>query len=327
MARLERGSQGETEAYSCVNVLDGAEYVATFARVRVLRRSRLAPAFVLPGYLDSHRHLPHGWKAEAGPALRSAREHAASDAEAEGVASALDMGVGVVEPWPSRPPWVTTAIAGLRDSGNRDPIGFGIPVTDDISDHVHRLASLGASLVKIFVTGSGRRPRRGARVRRMSQRQIAAAVTTARGYGLPVVAHCHGGPALGDCLDAGVLSVEHGLYLTRAELKACREANARLTLTPGVYIGRHGDAIKNQLRQTIADALAEGVRIQVGTDTPHETLPRQITWLVELGVPPETAIAAGTVDASTTTLRLLFSRSPVQYPDELLRPAAAGHIT
>lgn len=324
MADLDRSAPRATGSYSCIDVLSGAEYLAGFADLRVERPHDSARAFVLPGYRDSHRHLPHGWKAEAGRALQAARDSAVSAAEAEGLAAVVDMGLGVIQRWPSRPTWITTAVAGLRDAENRDPVGFGIPVVDDMVDRVHRVASLGAGVIKIFATGSGRRPRRGARQRRMAQSQIAGAVATADQYGLPVVAHCHGGPALWDCLSAGVTSIEHGLYLTRQELQACREANVSITLTPGVYISVHGDSIVDQLRQTIADTLSEEVTLKVGTDTPRESLARQIWWLIRLGVPPKVAITAGTADPKVTNLRLLFERNPADHPDELLRPMAIG---
>lgn len=323
---MNNSAATELTRHTTIGVLDGELATHTY-RGLGLSRFGDAPLYSVPGWVDAHRHFPHGWAAEPDDDLVEARAQALIRLKTEGVAAARDMGLGIVAPWPDRTASVRSAVAGVRDEDNPDPVRFGVPATErDIGARVEEVIAGGADFIKLFVTGSGRRPRAAARLRRMSTQQIKTAAAVSQAAGIPVVAHCHGGPALVDCLTAGVESIEHGLYLTRDEVNACKQANAAITLTPGVYQLRFGLAIDPHLRRLVEDVLEAGVLFRVGTDTPDESLAQQIQRLIALGVPSIDAIRAAAANTAASRFRILFRDNPALHPEELTMPVGIGEL-
>ncbi len=135
-----------------------------------------------------------------------------------------------------------------------------------------------------------------------------AAVKEAHRAGRMIVAHCHGGPAADACIQAGVDILEHGWLLSRDQLARMAERGTWLCITLGVLLhpqgdmehrlqGPEADGVKRRLeeiQQTMADALASGVRYVLGTDAVHGGLAFELQALERLGARPADLLRAAT---------------------------------
>src|SRR5487761_2145182 len=155
--------------------------------------------WILPGFVDAHRHLPHGYEPHDPRDLGAERTAALAAARLQGISNVVDMGVGVLEPWEERPTWLRTALRGIEgatDQPASSPFAAVATNVEDCVRGVEKVAEAGADHVKIFATGTGRYSKDLAVKPKMTKEQIFAAVETATSHDLAVAAHCHGGRAL-----------------------------------------------------------------------------------------------------------------------------------
>ena len=126
--------------------------------------------------------------------------------------------------------------------------------------------------------------------------------------------HCWGGPSLDWCVEEGVDTIEHGVFLTAAQAGLMAARGIPLVPTCCVYrllaeepalfgIGpdfreRARRACEGQVK-AVSHALSEGVAIGYGTDfysdpalAPHAR--DELAVLMEYGLSEEQAVAAGT---------------------------------
>ena len=115
--------------------------------------------------------------------------------------------------------------------------------------------------------------------------EIRAAIDEAHHAGLPVAVHVYGGEAADNAIEAGVDSIEHGFYLTDAQLKRMKTKDIVLVGTdfPRAHldvIGTSGGILPEPavLAPQIIDRLARahrlGVRLAFGSDTVMEVAGR-----------------------------------------------------
>jgi imidazolonepropionase-like amidohydrolase len=149
--------------------------------------------------------------------------------------------------------------------------------------------------------------------------ELAAAVATAHGFGVPVAAHCHGEQALKSVVAAGVDSVEHGSGMTPsiADQMAAQGTYLVPTLASydnistagaagGLDEGRLAQAawVRGRQRTGFDIARRAGVRIAAGSDAGFhmlahgESLIRELELYVELGMSPIEAIRSATTTAA-----------------------------
>jgi imidazolonepropionase-like amidohydrolase len=174
-------------------------------------------------------------------------------------------------------------------------------------------ARQGVDHIKIFASG-GLGPRETATQASWSADEVRAAVEAAHAAGLPIVAHCHGGPSARPLIEAGVDTIEHGSFLARSELEAMADRGTYLDMTLGILLSPR--SVANQhLRQSLGDdafgrlvdevlgtmrqAVELGVPITLGTDTMHGMLAFEAVSLAALGVPNEGVIETLTGRAAT----------------------------
>ena len=111
-----------------------------------------------------------------------------------------------------------------------------------------------------------------------SVEEIRAAVDEAHHAGIPVAVHVYGGEALDNAIEAGVDSIEHGFFLTDAQLRKMKEKGIALVGTdfPRAHldiVGTSGGIFPEPpvLAPAIIDRLARaykiGVKIAFGSDT------------------------------------------------------------
>jgi imidazolonepropionase-like amidohydrolase len=114
-----------------------------------------------------------------------------------------------------------------------------------------------------------------------SVEELRAAVEEAHAAGVPVSTHVYGGAAADNAIEAGVDSIEHGFFLTDAQLGRIRDKGIFLTSTD--YPRAHLDIIGTSggifpppevLAPAIIDRLRRahkiGVRLVFGSDTVNE---------------------------------------------------------
>ena len=69
----------------------------------------------------------------------------------------------------------------------------------------------------------------------LTKEEIQAAVDTAHSVGKRVAAQCYGGVGLRYCVEAGVDTIEHGIYMDDEDIRLMKENNTWLTLTLNAY--------------------------------------------------------------------------------------------
>lgn len=175
----------------------------------------------------------------------------------------------------------------------------------------------GADVIKVTATGGVLSATAAGTDAQFFPDELQAIVETARLLGRKVAAHAHGTNGIKAALRAGVDSIEHGSFLDDEAIALFRERRAYLvpTLSAGravtEWAGRPGflpPPVAEKARQvgpTIQGALARawkgGVLIAFGTDAgvgPHGDNPRELSLLVEAGMPPAQALVSATVNAA-----------------------------
>ncbi|HKV43381.1 MAG TPA: amidohydrolase family protein [bacterium] len=184
--------------------------------------------------------------------------------------------------------------------------GNGVDSAPEIRTHIRRQAKAGVDLIKMFATGSAATRAVNPLTPCFSRDEIVTAVEEARRLNLPLAAHCHGGAAARDLVDAGAFSIEHGAWLDDDVLAEMARRGTFLVLTSGYAhaVARHAGATETQrdrclamieaYRRTTAQARERGVRIGIGTDENHGDLAIEMQNLVEGGYTPMEAIQAAT---------------------------------
>jgi len=196
----------------------------------------------------------------------------------------------------------------------RSPRGSGGAVasvlTDDpdaISQAAQENLDAGVDFVKLFVSGGVGDPSRAPTECYFGEAHVAAAVRRAHDAGRPVAAHLLGGSGVAAAVGGGLDVIEHGWFLTEADLDLVARAGTLLTLTLGVLCGPHGHAFGEDPEQharlrrlgeraleTARRVIARRLRYVVGTDAVHGCLADELRWLVALGETPLRAIQAAT---------------------------------
>jgi imidazolonepropionase-like amidohydrolase len=162
-----------------------------------------------------------------------------------------------------------------------------------------------------------------------SVEEIRAAVDEAHHANIPVAVHVYGGEALDNAIEAGVDSIEHGFFLTDAQLKKMKEKGIALVGTdfPRAHldiVGTSGGIFPEPkvLAPAIIDRLSRaykiGVKIAFGSDTVIEMEGRTradlmldylSTWRAA-GIPPMAILKGWTSDVASV-LRVEKSRGRV----------------
>jgi imidazolonepropionase-like amidohydrolase len=201
----------------------------------------------------------------------------------------------VIPDYPGRPPYLVDGI-------------------DDMRRAVRTVLRTGADWVKLCTTGGILSAHDEAEVAQFTLEEIQVAVFEAERRGRGVMVHAFGGEGLDNAVEAGVRSVEHGVYLT--EQQAARMAAAGCWLVPtlailrdvilwaeaGVlppYATRKGLELKERIGGAVAIAREHGVPIALGTDyvsrDQHGRNLEEITLMHEAGLSVEEALLAATI--------------------------------
>ena len=206
--------------------------------------------------------------------------------------------------------------------------------------------SLGASWVKILISGGIATEGGDISEALMTPEEINAVIDAAHRFGVRVAAHSGSSAATSVAVDAGVDSIEHGYTLDRAVLRKMSEAGTWLVPTivvsqpatapffekigsPQWYLDRR-DSVGRLHWQSLRTAIEEDVNIGLGTDQlPHEpndgttATVREAEYYVEAGMTPLEALRSATIE----TARMLGAEDDIgslavgKYADIVAVPA------
>jgi len=175
----------------------------------------------------------------------------------------------------------------------------------------------GADVIKTCATGGVLSLGDDVDTPQMTQEELNALVDEAHALRKKTAAHAHGATGAKRAIRAGIDSIEHGSFLDDEALDLMKARGTYFVPTlmaaqglrthlekPGYYppaIEVKARAAAAAVNQTVKKALAKGVRIAVGTDSPvypHGHNAEEFRLLVDLGMNPLDALKAGTsVDA------------------------------
>jgi imidazolonepropionase-like amidohydrolase len=174
----------------------------------------------------------------------------------------------------------------------------------------------GADVIKFVATGGVLSEGDNPELAEYSLEEMKAIVETAHALGRKVAAHAHGALGIRYAVLAGVDSVEHGSYISDAEIQLMKDHGTYLV--PTVYLedwlmenyrtlGFTASMIEKTnlvlpiARQHLSHALQSGVKVAFGTDAavyPHGLNAHEFATMVKMGLTPLKAIQAATVNAA-----------------------------
>lgn len=207
----------------------------------------------------------------------------------------------------------------LRGEYRRDPgpLEGVINGTDEARKAVRQRYKDGADLIKLTATGgvlslaaSGQNPQ-------FTVDELKAIVATAKDYNMIVAVHAHGDEGMQRAIQAGVNSIEHGTFMSKATMDLMVEKGTWLvpTLMAAEFVGEKAKEpgyfpeivrpkaaqIGPVMRSTFAAAYKAGVKIAFGTDSGvsvHGQNAREFELMVEGGMSPMEAIQTATLNAA-----------------------------
>ncbi len=192
-----------------------------------------------------------------------------------------------------------------------------------------------------------------------SAEQLKAAVEAAHQAGARVAVHTFSAAAIGDLLDAGVDSIEHGSGMTRAEMEQAAAAGipvvptclqvlkfpefARAASKYPAY-AQTMQRLYDGRRQWFTDLIESGVQLLPGSDAggyqAHGSLIPELQQWVDWGMAPEAVLAAATwrardflglpsLQQGAPADAVVYTTNPARDPEAWGRPAAVianGHV-
>ena len=296
----------------------------------------LGDVTLLPGLIDAHVHLV--WSASAEPhevveresraltALRCAnnaalhlragvttvRDVGATDGLSIDVARAV--GLGVIP----GPRVIAAGRAIAMTGGHGWFLGREADGAEAVRHAVRSELKSGATCIKLMASGGvyGHAEEPGSP--QLTVEEMRAGVEETHKAGRKVAAHAYSIEAIGNALDAGVDSIEHGSFMDRDTAGRIRESGTYLVPTMSVYramsergpelgapeyIRRKTAEVLEASREAFRLALEAGVPVAAGTDCgapghPHGTLPEELMLMVESGASPIQALRFGTSAAA-----------------------------
>jgi len=286
---------------------------------------------VIPGVIDTHMHVFHE------PQTLRLSEGAAALWGANYAQSALRAGVTTMRDLGAQ----TNAVFGLKKAINEGYVvgprylvsGKAICMTGghgwanlsaeaDGVDGVRRLAreqlKAGADVIKVMATGGAGTPGELPTSVQLGMEEIRAAVEEAHKAGKPAAAHALATQGIINAVEAGVDTIEHGVFLNDHAIDLMLKRNVALCPTISVYpriisrgpAGGEAAFVVEKSRPLLAPhfeslrkAVAAGVRIVFGTDAttlynPVGDFSDEMDLMVKAGMSPVDVIRSATGTAA-----------------------------
>jgi imidazolonepropionase-like amidohydrolase len=291
--------------------------------------------WMIPGLVDAHLHA--GWQAFdaedrarlGGDRTRGLVAAALRRTLASGFTSVRDAGGLDAEQFaaipPAERPRAQLAVR-LIDRSVADAAG-------GLDRAVERVLEAGARWVKLVATAGVAAPAGTGLDPLFSAAEQRDAVRRAERVGAGVMVHAWGGKAVDHAIEAGALSLEHGIFLTDAQAR--RAAVRGMTLVPTLRIYRlvrrmiDAGSLPAAFRARVEEAVAvhplavqrardAGLAIALGTDygtaEQHGTGRLEFDALVEAGLTPQEALLAATRTGAELLARVAGSEDSGEPP-------------
>lgn len=185
---------------------------------------------------------------------------------------------------------------------------------EEVRKKVREVLRAGADIIKICSTGGVLSPTDHPEFTQFSPEELAVIVQEGRyRRNTKVMAHAQGTEGIKNAVEAGIHSIEHGIYLDDDVIQLMLDKGTFLvpTLLAPVAVVEIGEATgampdyglrkaKESIeahKDSIANAYKAGVKIAMGTDAgvmPHGTNLRELGLMCEVGMSPMEAIVATT---------------------------------
>ena len=188
---------------------------------------------------------------------------------------------------------------------------------DDAWKAVRQHYKDGVDLIKIMPSGGVLDESSSVDNAQMTMQELEAVIAAAHDYGFTVAAHAHGAEAIRRAVTAGVDSIEHGTYMSDADMKLMKQRGtwyvptiiagryvAEKAAVPGYYpeqIAAKARQVGPVIQKTAGRAFKAGVKMAFGTDAgvyPHGQNAKEFEYMVEAGIPNAYALQAATVNAA-----------------------------
>ncbi|HKZ07885.1 MAG TPA: amidohydrolase family protein [Methylomirabilota bacterium] len=295
-------------------------------------RIDLAGHTLLPGLINCHVHLCLG--AEADP-VRPLRDDSlgvtvikallrARESVEAGVTTVRDLGGrdyaeiavrrAVNEGWAPGPRILAAGKAICMTGGHGWWVGREADGPDDSRRAVREQLKAGADVIKLIATGGVMTPGVEPGASQLTAEEMGAAIDEARKAGRRTAAHAQGSEGIAAAVEAGITTIEHGIFLTEeivARMKArgtylVATLNAPAAISAGGlaagipdYMVRKSDAVVPAHIASFQLARRVGVPIAAGSDagTPlnrHGDYVSELELMVKYGLSPLEAIRAAT---------------------------------
>ena len=185
---------------------------------------------------------------------------------------------------------------------------------DDVRKAVREQLRAGADVIKILATGGVMTPGVEPGSPQLTPEEIRAAIEEAKKAGRRIAAHAQATDGIAACVDAGITSIEHGVFLTEPiARKMAKEGIALVAtlvapeqiVTHGVAAGipefavRKSEAVRGRHVESFQLAMMLGVPIAAGTDAgtplnPHGSIVPELALMVKAGMSPLEVIRSAT---------------------------------
>jgi imidazolonepropionase-like amidohydrolase len=305
----------------------------------------LAGRAVLPGLIDAHTHLTHGYDRvvedrEAAQGVRAAFQ--ALRALRAGITTVRELGSYRQADIALRDAIRAGRVLGPRmlcagtyltiTGGHGHPKGRAADGPVDARRAVREQVLAGADLIKVMCSGGAARPDESADASQFTAEEITAIVDEAGLAGRRVAAHAHPARSIRWALQAGAYSIEHGTYLDEECCDLMTQTGAFLVPTLYVYQSIAASERWPELREraaflhahkvkTFRRAAERGVKWAVGSDTsmflPIEDYHRELAAISQAleAEPAQVLRAASKGNASLLGLDRLGEISPGSLAD------------
>ncbi|WIG59687.1 MAG: aryldialkylphosphatase related protein [Ktedonobacterales bacterium] len=208
------------------------------------------------------------------------------------------------------------------DLGDNLPSDIPLGVVDGLDEmrkKAREILRAGADWIKLCTSGGVLSPADSPESAQFTVDEIAVAVYEAAAQGKRCMAHAQSNRGIKNALEAGIASIEHGIYLDDEAIQMMLDRNVYLVPTlvapadvidlaearPGLlpaYAVEKSKQVMATHRESFRRAVAAGVKVAMGTDSgvgPHGGNARELALMVEHGgMTPLQAITASTHTAA-----------------------------
>lgn len=317
---------------------------------------------LLPGLVNGHIHLCLG--AEADPVRALVQDPPAvtvvkmvlraREIVEAGVTAVRDMGGrdylelairhAVAQGWIPGPRVLAAGKPICMTGGHGHWLGREADGPDDARKAVREQLKAGADVIKLIATGGVMTPGVEPGASQLTLEEMRAAIQEARKAGRRTAAHAGGAQGIADAIEAGITTIEHGIFLSEEIVARMRRDGVFLVptlnapaaiatggLAAGIpeFMVRKSDAVIAAHAASFQLAMRSGVAIAAGSDAgtplnPHGSLVPELVLMVKCGMTPLQAIHSATsVAAEALGLGSEIGRIAPGYTADLI--AVAGN--